>query len=166
MTRTRRSDWVRYALAVFVAGVVLNYVWEVFQAPLFVGMVSMETIWWHCFVAALGDGLILLIIHAVGWLVFGKSGWFVHPHAAQIAYLLSFGLAIAVVVEWVAVYGLHRWAYTSQMPLIPGLGIGLTPVLQMLVLPAAIFQIANKWFTRSMRQARARIDAAEPTNSN
>ncbi len=146
MTSARRSDWVRYTLAVFVAGVVLNYIWEVSQAVLYVGMVSIETISWHCFVAALGDGLILLIIHGVGWLVFGKPGWFVHPRAAQIVFLLGFGLAIAVAIEWAAVHWLHRWAYTAQMPLIPGLGIGVTPVVQMLVLPAAIFQIANKWY--------------------
>lgn len=145
MTSTRHGDWARYALALFVVAVLLNYIWEVLQAPLYVGMVSMETIWWHCFVAALGDGFILLIIHGGGWLVFRKHGWFVHPRAAQIVFLLVFGLAIAVAIEWAAVYWLKRWAYTAQMPLFPGLGIGVTPVLQMLVLPAAIFQIANKW---------------------
>lgn len=146
MTSTRRGDWLRYALATFVVGVVLNYIWEVSQVVLYVGMDSIPAIWWHYFVAALGDGVILLTIHATGCLVFGKPGWFVHPRAAQIVFLLGFGLAIAVAVEWAAVYWLHRWSYTSQMPLIPGLGIGVTPVLQMLVLPAAIFQIANKWF--------------------
>ena len=147
MTMTRRGNWARYLFILFVAAVLLNYMWEISQAPLYVGMVSMETIWWHCFVAALGDGLIVLIIHGVGWLVFGKPGWSAHPRAAQIVFLLGSGLAIAIAVEWVAVYRLYRWSYTSRMPLIPGLGIGVTPVLQMLVLPAAIFQIANKWFT-------------------
>ena len=145
MTTARRRDGVRYALVLFVVAVLLNYPWEISQAVLYVGMVSIETITWHCFVAALGDGIILLIIHGVGWLMFGKPGWFVHPRAAQIVFLLGFGLAVALAVEWAAVYWLHRWAYTSQMPLIPGLGIGVTPVLQMLVLPAATFLIANKW---------------------
>lgn len=148
MTSTRRGDWLRYALAIFVAGVVLNYIWDVSQAVLYVGMISIAAISWHCFVAALGDGVIVLVIHAAGWLVFGKPGWFVHPRAAQIVFLLGFDLAIAVAVEWAAVYWLHRWSYTSQMPLIPGLGIGVTPVLQMLVLPAAVSKVVNKWCGR------------------
>lgn len=150
MTSAGRSDGVRYALAIFVAGVLLNYIWEVSQAFLYVGMVSIAAIFWHCFVAALGDGVILLIIHAAGWLVFARPGWFVRPRVAAIAFMLGFGLAIAVAIEWAAVYWLHRWSYTSQMPLIPGLGIGVTPVLQMLVLPAVIFQIANKWYRGGM----------------
>lgn len=153
MTGSGRAHWVCHACAIFVAGVGLNYVWEIAQAALYVGMVSFETVLWHCFVAALGDGVILLIIHASGWLVFGKPGWFFHPRVAAIAFLLGFGLAIAVAVEWAAIYWLHRWAYTAQMPLIPGLGIGITPVLQMLVLPAAIFHIANKWCSSKIGKA-------------
>ena len=155
MTSIRRGDRVRYALALLVAGVVLNYIWEIAQAVLYVGMVSFETIAWHCFVAALGDGIILLTIHAAGWLMFGKSGWFVHPRVAAIVFMLGFGLAVALAVEWAAVHWLHRWAYTAQMPLIPGLGIGVTPVLQMLVLPAAIFKIANKWCGGKYANARS-----------
>ena len=53
---------------------------------------------------------------------------------------------IAIVVEWAAIHWLHRWSYTAQMPLIPGLEIGVTPVLQMLVLPPLIFWMLGQCF--------------------
>lgn len=136
---------VRAAFALFVVGVAFNYVWETSQAFLYVGMVSIQTIWWHCMVASLGDGLILWLIYLFGWWILGPVDWFVRPGRARYAVLLASGLALAVLIEWVALNWLHRWAYTAQMPLIPGLGLGLTPILQMLLLPPLIFGIVGRW---------------------
>ena len=61
------------------------------------------------------------------------------------AFMLSAGLVIAILIEWFAVNGLHRWAYTDQMPRIPVLDVGLTPILQMLILPPLIFLLTHKF---------------------
>jgi hypothetical protein len=37
-------------------------------------MATWENIWWHCFVASLGGGIILLIIFASGWAFLGHRG--------------------------------------------------------------------------------------------
>jgi len=42
---------------IFVVVVLANYLWELAQAPLYVSMESFRAVWWHCFVASLGDGL-------------------------------------------------------------------------------------------------------------
>ena len=34
--------------------------------------------------------------------------------------------------------GLSSWTYSSLMPIIPGLGVGLVPVLQWIVLPPLV----------------------------
>ena len=128
----------------FVVSVVLNYFWEVGQAFLFVGMDSWSTIWWHCLVASLGDGLMVWTIHAAGWSFFRRSDWFVEPQLKGYGVMLMTGLIIAVAVEWLAVYVLQRWAYTANMPVLPvitGVNIGITPLLQMLMLPPVIFYI-------------------------
>ncbi len=59
--------------------------------------------------------------------------------------MLIAGLVIAISIELMAVYILRRWEYTTQMPLVPGLGVGLTPIAQMLVLPPIIFRVAAAW---------------------
>lgn len=52
--------------------------------------------------------------------------------------------ARALFVVGVALNWLRRWAYTARMPLIPGLGLGLTPILQLLP-PPLIFGIVGRW---------------------
>ncbi|MGV8900438.1 MAG: hypothetical protein ACOH2B_14545 [Burkholderiaceae bacterium] len=122
--------------------VALNYAWEITQAPLYADMQDWGNVWWHCFVASLGDGILVLIIYAVGWAAFRRSDWYLHPSGQTYGLMLAIGLCIGFGVEWVAVYVLNRWAYTTSMPLIPGLDVGLVPVLQMLLLPPLIFRIA------------------------
>ena len=135
----------KFLLVLFAASVALNYVWEIAHAPLFVGMDSFRAIGWHCFTASLGDGIILLIIHGLGWATFGNWSWSFQPGPRQMAFMLSAGLVIAILIEWFAVNGLHRWAYTDQMPRIPVLDVGLTPILQMLILPPLIFLLTHKF---------------------
>src|SRR5438445_524792 len=48
--------------AIFVVAVLGNYPWELAQAPLYAGMESFRTVAWHCFVASLGDGLLVLVV--------------------------------------------------------------------------------------------------------
>lgn len=127
----------------FVVAVVVNYFWEVGQGFLFEGMNSWESVWWHCFVASLGDGIIVWIIHAVGWMLFQRPDWFMAPDKSGYGVMLLTGFIIAVVVEWGAVHVLQRWSYTEAMPVIPGLDIGITPILQMLILPPIIFYIVS-----------------------
>ena len=132
----------------FVIAVLVNYVWEIVQAPLYVGMESFKLVWWHCGMAALGDGLLMLLIYAVGWAVLRRWDWFAHPGARGYAVMLLTGLAIGVGIEWLAVFVAQRWAYTAQMPLVPLLNVGLAPIAQMLVLPPLIFRIVAAWHDR------------------
>ena len=138
------SLW-RTLATLFVVAVLFNYPWELAQAPLYGGMNSFSTTWWHCFIASLGDGLLVLTIFTAGWAVLQRRDWFVQPGMRGYFLMLVVGLVIGVSVEWAAVHVLGRWAYTAQMPLVPGLGVGSVPVLQMLVLPPLIFRVATVW---------------------
>jgi hypothetical protein len=60
---------------------------------------------------------------------------------AKYLLMLVAGLMLAVLVEWVGVYILGRWEYRDKMPLVPGNGIGVVPIAQMLFLPPLIFRI-------------------------
>ena len=142
-----RASELRTLAGLFVVSVVLNYFWEIGQAFLFVGMDGWETIWWHCFVASLGDGLIVWTIHAAGWIIFRRSDWFVAPQLKGYGVMLMTGLILDVAVEWLAVHVLQRWSYTVDMPVLPvitGVNIGITPLLQMLILPPVIFYIVAR----------------------
>jgi len=143
----RGSRWW-ILVTIFVVAVLFNYPWELAQSPLYAGMEGFRTMWWHCFVASLGDGLLVLLICAAGWIVLGRRDWFVRPGVRGYIVMLAVGLVIGVSVEWVAVRVAGRWAYTAQMPLVSGLGVGFVPVVQMLVLPPLIFRVVAVWCSR------------------
>ena len=88
------------------------------------------------------------MLYVAGWTVFRRRDWFENPGRVGYSLMLVGGILIAVAVEWVAANVVGRWAYSSSMPLIPGLAIGLVPVLQMIVLPPAIFYAVAIWAKR------------------
>jgi hypothetical protein len=140
----RRSTW-RTTAIIFAVAVAFNYVWELAQAPLYAGMNDFRQMLWHCIVPSLGDGVLVLLIFALGWIVLRRRDWFVRPGGRGYGLMLSAGLVIAICIELVTVYALGRWEYTTQMPILPGLGVGLAPIAQMLVLPPVIFRVVAAW---------------------
>lgn len=129
---------------VFSVAVPLNYLWELAQAPLYVGLEEYNAgVFWHCFVASLGDGIMVLLIVAAGAVVLRRRNWFFRPGVAGYGVMLTTGLLLAMLVEWAAVYVLRRWEYTGIMPKLAVLEIGLVPMAQMLVLPPVIFRIVQ-----------------------
>ena len=129
-------------MLIFLFAVLLNYLWELVQAPLYVGFESYgREMLWHCFVASLGDGVMVLAIVAVGWIGFGRWNWFERPGIVGYVAVLTSGFFLALLVEVVALLVLGRWQYTEKMPTL--FGIGVVPLAQMLVLPPLIFRIAN-----------------------
>jgi len=137
--------------ALFVISVLLNFPWEVAQMPLYVEEGSWFEFALHCIIPSLGDGLIVMLIFCVGWVARGRSDWADQPDWAGYALMLLTGFSMAVIVEWAGFYGLKRWSYTARMPLLPGLGIGVVPVLQMLILPPLIFRMTGWWLARRQR---------------
>ena len=131
-------------LVLFVVSVFVNFIWEFIQAPLYAGKASLGAMAWHCFFASMGDGIILWIIYGLGWAAFGNWLWTTQPGSWQMAFMVSVSLVMAVFIEWSALHWLRRWAYTEQMPRIPVLDVGLTPILQMLILPPLIFLLTQK----------------------
>ena len=138
---------IRQLILLFVVDVLLNYVWELVQAPLYVGMAEYNArVFWHCFVASLGDGLMVLLIVAAGWITLGRPDWFIRPGVGGYLLMTTAGVFLAVFVEWAALHILHRWEYTRNMPTLPMVNIGLVPIAQMLILPPLIFRLAASWY--------------------
>ena len=131
---------LRTIAAVFILAVIVNYPWELAHSPLYEGMSDFSLALWHCFVASVGDGLLVLLIFGAGWVMLRRSDWFVNPGRRGYFVMMAAGLVIGVVVEWTAVHVMGRWAYAPRMPVIPLFDIGLTPVAQMLALPPVIFR--------------------------
>ncbi len=118
----------------FGIAVALNFVWEMAHMPLYENMPFDElSSWLLCLRASLGDGIIVLTIWASGFLLYRERHW-LKPRADRILVLLACGAAIAILIEIHAIRT-TRWAYSSYMPIVPGVEVGLSPLVQMLLLP-------------------------------
>jgi hypothetical protein len=157
--KTRRL-W-KTITTVLIVAVVVNYPWELAQAPLYECMSDFSLALWHCFVASMGDGLLVLLIFGVGRAALRRSNWFVNPGWSGYLVMLASGLVIGVVVEWAAVHVAGRWAYAPRMPVIPIFNIGLAPIAQMLALPPLIFRAVAMSHRGGMRDGGGGSDPGE-----
>jgi hypothetical protein len=127
---------IRLQTYLFVVAVPLNLVWEVAQIRAYdFPETSLMTDVIGCLVPSLGDGLMMLIIFWTGWVVFRDARWILKPALKGYVFMFVVGILLAIIVELNALYLTGAWRYSEQMITIPILGVGLLPVLQMLVLP-------------------------------
>ena len=130
-------------LLIFALAVAINYAWELAQTPLYAGVEFPGAIL-HCFVASLGDGVLVLFIFGAVAAVCRSPDWYMRPAAQSYLAMVAAGLVVGFAVEW---WGLHiakRWQYSDVMSIVPWTGVGAAPVLQMLLLPPAIFWAARR----------------------
>lgn len=152
---TREASLRRTAVRVLGLALPLFFAWEMAQAPAFTGMpedwVSATAV---CAPAALGDGVIVLALWGAGGLLFGDPRWFAPPTLRRYAVIVLVGIGVQVLVEWVMVYGLGRWGYGPGQPIVPGLRVGLLPLLQAAVLLPLVFAALARWETHASRERR------------
>lgn len=132
------------------ASFVLNEIWEMVQMSAYVDTAGYpwKSTLGRCTRAALGDVGIILGIYLTGALVAGGLRWGLRGRSSIFATTAVVGLAYAVLVENLGIaHG--RWTYTERMPLVPVLGVGLWPLLQMTLLPPLVFVLANWWVARN-----------------
>lgn len=121
---------------VFLCALALNYVWEIAQLPLFEGLANTHLLadLRHCAWYTFGDASIVICLYAVGAWRHRTWGWGLRPHRVDWLWLPLVGMLVAVVMERLAL-NFERWHYGTDMLVLPGLAVGLLPVVQMGVLP-------------------------------
>ena len=135
---------VKLVTILFVLAVAVNYPWELAQRPLYAGAVGLGAALWHCLIAALGDGLLVVLIFAAAAAAQGSIKWFVRPTAGAYAAMFGAALVVGFAVEWWGVRVAQRWQYSERMPVISGIDIGIVPLVQMLLLPPLVFWILRR----------------------
>ena len=125
-----------YVLA--VAG--LNLLWEIAQLPLY-------TIWQtgstqdiiiavlHC---TAGDVVIAISALILALMLLGTSDWPKQRYLRVSGFAVLVGLIYTIYSERVNL-GSGAWGYSDWMPIIPWLEVGLTPIVQWIVIPIYCF---------------------------
>lgn len=136
------------------AGFAFNFVWEILQLPLYAGQGSFEQHAWLCFVASLWDVGLLAGLYLFLCLATRERYWFLQLGGVRLLLLAVAGFAISVFIELRALAS-GKWGYSPQMPRVPGLGVGWSPVLQMVLIPPALAWLSHAWARRTMREGES-----------
>lgn len=134
----------RYIFRLFTISVFINYIWEMVQMPLYEQMPVTElSSWLFCFWASLGDGVITIVIWILGYFIYRSQNWFLSLSPWKVIILLVSGGAIAIAIELHAL-ATSLWKYSSYMPVLPLVGIGIAPFVQLIILPLPSMLLARK----------------------
>lgn len=158
--KAESPDWLaalRGHLTVIAGG---NLLWETLHLPLY-------TLWQtgttdakvfavlHC---TGGDLLIALASLTLALVLVGDRRWPEVGFWRVGALTLLFGLGYTIFSEWLNIVIRASWAYSDWMPVVPILGmeVGLSPLLQWLVVPGLALAWARRSDTVSLAPAAER----------
>ena len=128
---TRTLSWTALSL-------LLNLVWEIAQLPLYAiwkdeSPAGIAYALMHC---TAGDTLIAAATFLLTGAVLRDSDWVSSLPWRGGAMATTFGFAYTAYSEWHNVYRVGAWTYSPAMPLV--FGIGLSPLVQWLVIPVSM----------------------------
>lgn len=128
---------------IFGMSLLLNFAWEMTQMFSYAGMSRIS---WRslltCFGAALADAAYCTCVYWAGSAFCRTPSWIFKLTGRSVFVLFVSGLLTGAFIERLAVIE-GFWRYRDTMPLLP-FGIGLWPVLQLMVLPATTLWIVAK----------------------
>ena len=143
--RSSDSIWPRYqpwvALALF--SLLVNFAWEVLVPPFYAlhAAAPHSITVLACLRSSFGDAGITIGSYAAVAAI-GTRRWINAASPRLIAAYVACGLVVTIALEYISVYRLGRWTYSSIMPTIGG--IGVVPLVQWLVLPLVVLWLSHR----------------------
>jgi hypothetical protein len=123
---------MKRVFSIFIISFILNAIWENLHSVLYANYVGSKITEFILMRATLVDAIIVTII---------VLPFLFLPHLKNKSWLIILaGIVVSIFIEYWGL-GTGRWAYNSLMPIIPFLGIGLTPTIQLGLLGYVSFKI-------------------------
>ena len=140
---TRKKFFKQYVLTTILTAFLLNAVWEVSHIPLYVqGIYSWSHILF-CLLASVADAIMVLLIFFGFALIYKNELWTQNLNIRRVVFLVIAGGIGAVLAE-TRHLSIGTWSYAEIMPLIPIFNVGLSPVLQFMILPSLAYILSFK----------------------
>ena len=147
--RRPARGWIGAFRAYLAVIAVANLAWETAQLPLY-------TIWktgsarenafavLHC---TAGDLLIALSSLSLALVLIADRDWPATRFLPVSAVAVLFGVGYTAFSEWLNIVVRQAWEYSDLMPVLPvfGFEVGVSPLLQWIIIPAAAFWCARRY---------------------
>lgn len=123
-----------------------NLAWEILHLPLY-------TVWeegdpgkmaWAALHCTGGDLLIASGSLLLGVILCGGKGWPQERFLRVAATSTAIGVSYTAWSEWLNTSEKGAWAYSDWMPIVPVIGVGLSPIAQWIVIPLLGFWWARR----------------------
>lgn len=124
---------------IFTISFFLNAIWENLHSFLYDNYMGGKITEFILLRATLSDAIYITIIALpfIFYPALKKKDWLI----------IIFGFIISILIEYYALSA-GRWSYNSMMPIIPFLGIGLTPTVQLGLLGYISFKLEERINTK------------------
>lgn len=135
MTR-QAAAWPPALRRYVIASALGNLAWEFAELPLYTlwRTGSAREIAWAAIHCSVGDVAIAGVALAGSLTLFGNADW-PRCHFRRVAgSAIVIGLGTTILIERLST-AQGVWTYSEAMPVLPGLGVGLAPVAQWVVIP-------------------------------
>ena len=120
----------------------LNLVWEIAQGPLYSGYVYDLNHISFCALASVADMLMVLLLYFAFSLFYKDPYWLGRMTISNVISLVLIG-GIGAILGELRHLAAGSWSYSDAMPLLPYVEVGLSPVLQFMMLPTLIFYLGR-----------------------
>lgn len=124
---------------------ILHAAWEFAQCTLFYAEGRVPMVLGAMAQAVAGDV-------ALTWLICATAGLLLRRAVSERPAAPLLELAVVATIGGILATGIElhalssgRWRYSALMPVVPVLGVGLLPLLQLMLLPGLTLRIARRW---------------------
>ena len=138
---TDKLAFKRFIIVVIILAFVLNFVWEILQLSLYKNNVYDVLHILLFALASVADAIMVVLIYFAFALVYKNAFW-IKNITIPGAFILIITGGIGAVLAEMRHLSKGDWAYASSMPVIPFVNVGVSPVLQFMVLPIIIYQVS------------------------
>ena len=136
-----KSAFKKFTFIIVTWALLLNFAWEMLQMPLYKNMELNLKSAIFCGIASITDGVMVVLLYYSFALVYKETFWIQKLNGLRIFALMMAGGTGAVLAE-IRHLSSGNWSYTEAMPLVPVINVGLSPVLQFMLLPTIIYYLS------------------------
>lgn len=137
------KKFIKIIVLVFLVSLPLHFLWELLHSLLYnVSQLPYNNYILILIRATVADGIFMVLFYIIGLVKNKNLDWINRLKKGDYFLILISGLILSVINEIINVQYLGRWSYTPLMPTF--FNVGLTPVLQLMILPFVVFWIVNK----------------------
>lgn len=139
--------WLTYLCVYVVCIAIASVLWESAQMPLYTlwRTATPEEFVTDVLICTAANVFIAVLSLAVGLLLSGRMKRWARTSVGTLVITCMAGVGYTIYSEWVNVYETGAWAYSDLMPIVPGLEVGLSPLVQWVVLPSVGIFLAERW---------------------